>query len=354
MSKSLARLLPSATTHLSEREVSILRFFVGVIIAIILAYVANWPFAFITPVFVAKFLSSDKGKLPFKKLVAIFLIILSAFILGGIVTRLLLPFPIVFILIMTLLIFWISYWNNSGGNELVITMLLVGFTVIPMLGLLHHEVAHVFTVGFLFSCFISLVITMLMHELIADKKVIKTPKDSEEDELAEKIVAEKPERVKLALLSTLMIMPVMTFFFAFNLSSSVLILAFIAMLAQKPDLVAGIKGSKALLVGNTIGGLVAIAMYNLLTIAPDFIFLILLFSCVVITFAQAIFSEKAIAALYGMAFTTVIILVFGATLSTADADEKFYTRIIQIALACGYVVLATFMANPLIKKITQS
>ena len=354
MNLILASLLPRTITNLTIREIRILRFFVGVMLAIVIAYVGNWPFAFITPVFVAKFLGNSKGKLPFKKLITIFFIILSAFILGGIITKLLLPFPIVFILIMTLLIFWISYWNNSGGNELVITMLLVGFTVIPMMGLLHQEIAQIFTIGFLFSCFVSLMITMLMHELIADKVITNDNGKLEENNLTEIVTAEKPERVKFAILSTLMIMPVMIFFFSFNLSSSVLILAFIAMLAQKPDLVTGIKGSKALLVGNTLGGVVAIAMYYLLTLAPDFIFLVLLFSCVVIYFSQAIFSEKARAPLYAMAFTTVIILVFGTTLSTADADEKFYTRIIQIACACSYVVFATITATPLIKKITQT
>lgn len=353
MNLTLAKLLPRTITNLTIREIRILRFFFGVMFAIVLAYIGNWPFAFITPVFVAKFLGNNKGKLPFKKLVTIFLIILSAFILGGIITRLLLPFPIVFILIMTLLIFWISYWNNSGGNELVITMLLVGFTVIPMMGLLHQDIAQTFTIGFLFSCFVSLIITMLMYELIADKQ-ITNEKKKVEDALTETLLAERPERIKFAILSTLMIMPVMIFFFAFNLSSSVLILTFIAMLAQKPDLVTGIKGSKALLVGNTIGGIVAIGMYNLLTVAPNFTFLVLLFSCFVISFSQAIFSEKAMASLYAMAFTTVIILVFGATLSTADADEKFYTRIAQIACACSYVVFATIATTPLIKKITQT
>lgn len=352
MNLTLASLLPRTITNLTIREIRILRFFVGVMFAIVIAYIGNWPFAFITPVFVAKFLGNKKGKLPFKKLITIFFIILSAFILGGIITKLLLPFPIVFILIMTLLIFWISYWNNSGGNELVITMLLVGFTVIPMMGLLHQEIAQIFTIGFLFSCFVSLMITMLMHELIADKVIINDK--LEENNLTDKVIAEKPERVKFAILSTLMIMPVMIFFFSFNLSSSVLILAFIAMLAQKPDLVVGIQGSKALLIGNTIGGVVAITMYYLLTLAPDFIFLVLLFSFVVIYFSQEIFSEKVIAPLYAMAFTTVIILVFGATLSTADADEKFYTRIVQIACACSYVVFATITAKPLIKKITQT
>ena len=348
----LSSLLPT-TAKLSQREIRLLRFFVGVTFAIAFAFIGNWPFAFILPVFVAKFLGSKNSKLPFKKLLVVFFIIMSAFILGGILTRLLLPFPIVFMLIMTLLIFWISYWNNSGGNELVITMLLVGFTVIPMLGLLHQEVAQVFTVGFLFSCFVSLVITMIMHELIADKEQVSML-ENKQVVYEEVNVTDKPTRVKFALLSTLMIMPVMIFFFSFNLSSSVLILAFIAMLAQKPDLIAGVKGSKALLVGNTLGGIVAIAMYNLLIIVPNFSFLLLLFSLIVIVFANMIFSDKAFAPIYAMAFSTVIILIFGATLSTADADEKFYTRIIQIGLACSYIIFATIAANPLIKKIAQA
>lgn len=347
----LVNFLPTLS-KLSQQQIYIVRFFVGVMLAIAISLILNWPFAFITPVFVAKFLGSKNSKLPFKNLFAVFLIILSAFILGGILTRLLLPFPIVFMLIMTLLIFWISYWNNSGGNELVITMLLVGFTVIPMLGLLHQDVAQIFTIGFLFSCFVSLTLTMIMHELIADqpqKNSTGVNSTFEKEQLAD-----KPTRIKFALLSTLMIMPVMIFFFSFNLSSSVLILAFIAMLAQKPDLVAGVKGSKALLVGNAIGGIVAIAMYNILTISPTFIFLMLLFSLIVIIFARMIFSGKALAPLFAMAFSTVIILIFGAILSTADADEKFYTRIMQIACACGYVIFATIAANPLIKKIAAS
>lgn len=319
-----------------ENEIRVLRFFVGVLIAIILAFAVNWPFAFITPIFVAKFLGNKKSKLPFKKLASIFIIIFSALILGGLATRLLLPFPIVFILITTLVIFWISYWNNSGGNELVITMLLVGFTAIPMLTLLHQEVAEVFTIGFLCSCFISIIITMVMHEIIPDKAKHSITKTNEVVP-----IPEKPIRVKFALISTLMIMPVMIFFLYFNLGSSLLILVFIALLAQKPDLVAGVKGSKALLVGNTIGGIVAIAMYNLLKVAPNLMFLLLLFALIIIIFAKQIFSDKPLAPLYAMALSTVIILISSATMGASNADEKFYTRIIQIACACSYIVFVT-------------
>lgn len=343
------KLIPIAFAKLSSHEIRVFRFFVGTVFTIAIAFAVNWPFAFIAPIFVAKFLGNKNSKLPFKKILSIFLIICTAFILGGIATRLLLPFPVVFILIMTLLIFWISYWNNSGGNELVITMLLVGFTAIPLLGQLHQDAAELFTVGFLFSCFVSLLTTMIMHEIIPDK-VINNEKRS--DKIS--VLPKKAVRVKFALLTTLMIMPVMVFFFSFNLTSSALILVFIALLAQKPDLVMGVKGSKALLIGNSVGGIIAIVMYNSLIIVPSFTSLILLFSLVVIVLGNKIFSDHPTAPLYAMALSTVIILVSSATMGNADADEKFYTRIIQIACACSYVILATIAAMPLIKKITHS
>ena len=342
-------LLSVNTSNLSLQEIRVLRFFVGVVTSVIIAFAIDWPFAFITPVFVAKFLGTEKPALPFKALASVFLIIFFALILGGIATRLLLPYPIVFLLLMTLLIFWISYWNNSGGNELVITMLLVGFTVVPMLGLLHQAVAELFTVGFLFSCFVSLIVTMIFHVLIPDNLSKETVTSPVTPPLPEKEI-----RVRYALLSTLMIMPVMAFFFYFNLSSSVLILVFIAIMAQKPDLIAGVKGGKALLVGNTIGGIVAIAMYSVLVMIPTFPFLILLFALVIISFGRLIFSTRPMAPLYAMALGTIIILISSATMGDADASEKFYTRIFQIACACFYVIFATIVANPLIKKISRS
>ena len=336
------------SSQLSQQEISRFRLIVGVVIAIAIAFGVNWPFAFIMPVFVAKFLSNSSPKLPVKKLIMVFAIIVSAIILGGILTRLLLPFPAVFLLIITLLISWISYWNNSGGNEFVITMLLVGFTAIPILALIDQNIAEIFTIGFLFSCFIALFITMVMHEIIPDHQQEAAAKSIDKVELIA-----KPIRIKLALISTLMIMPVMAFFLAFQ-SSSLLILVFVALLAQKPDLVAGIKGSKALLAANTFGGIIAIGLYNLLKVAPTFSFLLLLFTLTLTVFSRLIYSKKPAAPLYAMALGTVIILIASASSGAAAADEKFYARIAHMDCACGYIIFTTILANPTLKKLSQS
>ena len=338
------------SSQLNQQELSRLRLVVGVVIAIAIAFGFNWPFAFIMPVLVAKFLSNNSPKLSIKKLIMLFAIIVAAIILAGIFTRLLLPFPVVFLLMTSLLIFWLSYWNNSGANEFIITMLLLAFTAIPALSLIEQHLAELFTINFLFSCFISLLITMVMHEIIPDHLPENTAIETNEIKLAA-----KPVRIKLALLSTLMIMPVMIVFLALQ-SNSLLILIFIALLAQKPDLVTGIKGSKALLAANIFGGIIAIALYNLLKIAPSFSFLLLLFTLTIAVFSRLIYSNRPAAPLYAMALGTVIILIASASASAgaADADEKFYTRIAQIACACAYIIFTTILANPILKKLSKN
>lgn len=339
----------SALSLLSPIETQRLRFIIGLVISFIISFGFNWPFAFITPVFVAKFLASNKPPPSLKTLLTIFIIISSAVFIGGMVTRVLLPYPVVFLLMMTLAIFWISYWNNSGGNEFVITMLLICTTAIPMLGLIGNQVPMIFTYGFLTSCFCALSITFVMNTLIPAKGVIPSDTLTDTSELAPKHV-----RVKYALLSTLIIIPVITFFFSFNLTGAVLIMVFVAIMAQNIDLVVGVKGSKALLVGNSIGGVVAIMVYALLILVPSFSFLMLLMALVVCIFSQLIFSKHPLAPIFSMALGTVIILVSSATLGNADADEKFYTRIFQIAAACFYIIFTMIVASPLIEKISKS
>ena len=52
------------------------------------------------------------------------------------------------------------------------------------------------------------------------------------------------------------------------------------------------------------------------------------------------FSGKKSAPLYGMAFSTVLLVIGSVTSSSGDAGAKVYTRIVQIMLAVAYVVAA--------------
>ncbi len=53
------------------------------------------------------------------------------------------------------------------------------------------------------------------------------------------------------------------------------------------------------------------------------------------------FSGKKAAPLYGMAFSTLLLIIGSTTTSTSsDAEGKVYTRVLQIMVAVVYVVTA--------------
>ncbi|SES66403.1 DUF2955 domain-containing protein [Thalassotalea agarivorans] len=325
-------------SELTTREWQFLRFVFGVTLSIALAYAINWPLSFVAPVFTAKFLAPGTPRIPLKLLVSILMVIATAFILAILFTKVLVQYPIVFMMCCTLIVFWIAYWANSGGNEFVITMLLVGLTLVPLLSFMHPALVTQVTLGLLFSCLIALTIAMISNELFI-KGTSPAAKKTAQAQL------DKATKTKLAMLTTVLIIPMLAFFLFNNLTGGILVIVFIAIMALKPDIVAGVQGAKALLIGNALGGVAAIVVYNFLIIAPNYTFAILVYASAICLFTLKILKEDKLAPIYTMALTTMIIIVSGASLGDGGASSKFYTRLGQIALACTYIIFAMFVVD---------
>ena len=73
---------------------------------------------------------------------------------------------------------------------------------------------------------------------------------------------------------------------------------------------------------------------------PEYVFLIVLTLLAGLMFGSRLFSGKPKAALYGMAFSTLLLVIGSTTSSSGEADAKVYTRIIQLMAAVIYVVIA--------------
>jgi uncharacterized membrane protein YgaE (UPF0421/DUF939 family) len=109
---------------------------------------------------------------------------------------------------------------------------------------------------------------------------------------------------------------------------------------MQPGFAKDFKGGLALIIGNAIGGIAAIIFYELLVMVPQYIFLIFLTLLAGLMFGSRLFSGKPKAQLYGMAYSTLLLVIGSTTSSTGEAGAKVYTRIIQIMVAVVYVVVA--------------
>jgi len=130
-------------------------------------------------------------------------------------------------------------------------------------------------------------------------------------------------------------------FMYFSLTSMAVILVYAGLLSLLPSFAAGWKQGKGMVTANLIGGIVAIAFYNLLIVIPSIGMFLLLTLLVGLTFGDVIFSDRPIAPVIKSAFNAVVLLVgMSVTITGADAASEFYARIAQIILAVVYVAAA--------------
>ncbi|QOL26359.1 DUF2955 domain-containing protein [Thalassotalea sp. LPB0316] len=311
----------------------------GLTLSVAIAFAFNWPLAYFMPLLVCKFLCGDTATLPTKALAGVFVVVLGAFFVGLQYSKFVLPYPFAFFILAGLLIFWLAYWGNSGGNEFVVTLLFISIAVIPLLAKVHAEAATQFTLGFGYSCFIAIIVTLATFSLFPINR--EQSMSAEQEVSANRSVA---DNYYLAGLTTLVALPAFIFFFLFDMTGGALILTFIMILAQKPQTILGTKGSVALLVGNILGGVIALLMFALLIAVTDYGFMVLLYGVMALLLSFVIFSSRKVAPLFAIAITTVVVILGSSTLADGGASSTFASRILQIALACLYVLFSSNVA----------
>jgi len=296
----------------------------------------DWPLSFLTPVLTLSLLASPAPRPTLKMGFGFVLMIAIAGYVGLMVGRMFLPYPLVFIPFVGLLLFRIYYAKGGSLPPLLILWLLIALLLIPLMMMQSHALANMIAYNLVISGAATLIVVWISYALLPDRvdgeinnvAVVKPPVPTTE------------ERYKTAVDSTIVVFPALVLFYFFQLSGALLILIMIALLSMQPGFAKDFKGGKALIIGNTIGGIAAIFFYELLVMIPEYVFLLVLTLLAGLMFGSSLFSGKPKAALYGMAFSTLLLVIGSTTGSTGEADTKVYTRIIQIMAAVIYVVVA--------------
>ncbi|GJM29936.1 MAG: hypothetical protein DHS20C17_25710 [Cyclobacteriaceae bacterium] len=331
-------MFPIALTNPINRPV--IRYAAGASLLVAVSMGFDWVLAFLLPVLSMSFLAPG-GKPPGLKGGLFFVgSITIACFLGMTLAYSFLPMPPIHILVTFLLLFHIFYTRHAIFNPLVKVWLLVAILLIPNIALQSMVLAKVMAISLVWNaaCAILLIwIIYLVFPLTPESQQSPTKGKSQDDTPG----SGRNARFNTALTSTLVIMPVyLTFYFA-TIPNALLILVFIAILSMQPAFAKDWKVGKALIIGNIIGGLAAIIAYEILTVVPEFNYLILLVLLAGLVFGLFVFDESPMAAVFGMAFSTFLLIIGSVTGSDGDgAGGKVWSRVIQIMIAVVYAVSA--------------
>jgi hypothetical protein len=314
----------------------VIRYAAGSAIIMVVAMVADYTLSYLTPVLALAFLAPG-AKAPTLKSSVAFLVTIGAASMSGVLfTRFFLAFPLVFLPLLTLAIFHIYYTTFLQKMKI---WLIISLLLIPMVSMEAASLGSVVAINLFVNACVAIGLINLIYFIFPSR-----------DKIIEGIKAPAPpppsayQRYDAALKDTLVVLPVLILFFVFNRSDALLVLIFIAILSMNPA-TSNKKAGIAIIAANFGGGLAAIVAFNLLTVVPEAIFLGLLVLLAGLLFGMVLFSKKPIAQLFGMAFSTFLLILGNVTSFRGEAGEAVWTRIYQLGIAVVYVVTAFALAG---------
>ena len=313
----------------------VLRYAVGATIAMGIAMGIAWPLSFLVPVLSLSLLASPEPPPTLRKGVMFVATIAVASVIGLWAIKYLIGIPALFFGGFALLLLHVFYAANSGAPPFLMLWLLISLLVLPMIAVISPDIAVLVAWSLISGAASSILVVWIAHGLLPD------PRDAAEATgKADKPLASARERLESALLQGAVVFPVFVLFHLMEWAGALLVLIFVALLSLQPGLAANFKAGSAMILGNVIGGVAAIASYQLLMVVPEFPFLLLLCLLGGLFFGNHLLGGGKKAPLFGMAYSTMLFILGTTTSSDGDATSAVYTRIFQMTVAVTYVVLA--------------
>ena len=330
------------------RAVRTVRMVVAVTVAMAVAQAVNWPLSFVAPVLTVALLELPLPQPSLQDFVAYLVYAVISVVGVFLFVMLLQPFPVIFIVAYTLVIFILAYQMNKGAPFVLVLLSLLALLILPVIGNVHEALSAYVGGCLLLSEVVALVIIQLAHGILPN------PESEVDEGWPDYYPGYYPEAARLATVTTATIVPAMAAFLLLNWAAQVVVLIYIGALALEGSRARGVYGTKKVLKANTMAALVAYLFYLALVAVPELQMLLLLTLLVAILFAKRRFADTPDAKYFGSALIGVIIIISTSLGATADIDKTIVLRILYIFLAGMYVIGITSIIEPLTRSEEQT
>ncbi|KIF54412.1 DUF2955 domain-containing protein [Vibrio owensii] len=310
----------------------ILRFTIGVGLAVFLAAWINWQLAFVAPVFTAKFLV-DKPNLNRETIYELLLALIATMGLGLLLSGGITQYPIVLLIAVGLMMAWGYYLFTDPKWNLFATILLIAVLMLPFMAINNPAISVVLASGLAISGAVSVAIFALVHIYLPEP-------DSEFAGYAAPPIG-KEQRWHASFRAMLISFPVVCFFFVFQISEALLTMMFVALLSLMITSEKSVKLSAFLIISNGIGGILAILAFSILAIVPSIFFYTAFIALLAVLIGKKIYTVPEKAPIFATAFSTLLVLIGSTLMSSGDIDSNTFIRIFQLVLVGTYMILAS-------------
>jgi len=298
-----------------------------------LGLMLGWPLASIGAVFTALFLQAP-GPLTLRASISLFVFGLGVMLVSWLLSLILVPYSMVFLAAVGIAIVGSFAWSLSGAGVLPGVLALMAAMMVPNLVLQSRDLAFVL-VGWV-------PVNLLIAGFTSGLMFILIPAEPQAASQKADRSAPQFDTARRILRMSLVTVPFALAFFVSG-STALLVLFFVALLSQQLAAMpaAGKSVAKTMLMANILGAAVSILCYEITVIAPSIVTPAVLCFLLCLALGTLGKSSSPLAAVAGSAMTTALI-IYGGTIApfSDEADVKSLTRVLQIASAAFFVILA--------------
>jgi hypothetical protein len=317
--------LPSAD---AARSHFILRFSVATAGVFTICEYMAWQPSALAPVLAGLLLANLTAAPPFKVGFSLVVVMGLSAGLAFALTSLLGETPHILFLVLAMILFLAFATLAQSKGQLPLTLLLINIAVLPVIGLIYPQLA-----GRMAQIFVrAMALAVLALWIAFALWPIPSPKAPEPPAPP----LEYP--VAAAAIGTAIVLPLMLVFLLLGLTDAMPVLLTTVLIVAKMEEERGAASAWAKLLGNFLGGFIAVAAYYLLQIAPTLPVLFLITFIIGAAFAHQIAKGGVRGGNALLAYNATMVIFGLALLKGPENSGTWAARLVQFAIACTFAV----------------
>ncbi len=306
----------------------VLRFSFGTTAAFIVCELMGWQPSALAPVLTGVLLANLPVSPPPKVgIVLVVVMALSAWF-AFLLTTFLSQAPTLLFGIIGLVLFLIFSGLAQAKAQLPLTLLLICITVVPVITLTLAQYAGIFPSLLVRSMALAIIFTWVAYAIWP----LPSPKGPDPPARPSEAPA------KVALLGTAIVLPVMLVYMLYGWTDAIPVLLTTALTVAKMEEERGAVSAWAKLLGNFLGGFIAVGAYYVLAVVPNLATLALITFIIGFGFALQIVKGGARGGNALIAYNATMVILGLALLKGPSNAGTWGARVVQFAIACTFAV----------------
>jgi hypothetical protein len=302
----------------------------------------GWEFSFLAPMLAVQFLGALPSGIRLGQALAIPIILGVASFAALIVSTYLGGNPAIMLMVVGLIVFLAFYAERSGAPAFPMALIRIAFCIIPVISTISSSTAAQFA-WFLFLAGLAAALIVLMAHAL-----LPTPAAGASAPAPVRPAIDSTLAGRIALSDTLVLLPVLIAFIIGGNINNIVILMMTLNILREIDPSRGTRIAVALILGNVLGGVIAVAAYEFVVLTDSFLFFFLAVFVPSLWFSGRIVRGGAPAAIYLIGLATfILILGIGISPMPGASAETFALRVIKVALASAYAIGALSLVSSL-------